>query len=143
MASIIQLFGFSTLTATFGKLKSTASKSVGSGLRMLGEEIMTESKLIVPVDVGKLRSSGFVRQDSPTSVILGYGTDYALAVHEIPPPTAPAPDDPPQWRPGSRTARHHWPTQWKFLEKPARRRWDNIGSSFDDVLDGGDWPLEA
>lgn len=47
---------------------------------------MTESKRRVPVDTGLLRSTGFVNQPERAgrdiSVTLGYGTDYAVHVHE-------------------------------------------------------------
>ncbi len=52
-----------------------------------GESIMAKSKADTPVDVGNLRSSA--RVQTPTirrdaaEVVLSYGTDYAVFVHEI------------------------------------------------------------
>ena len=47
---------------------------------------MGESKRIVPVDTGRLRSSGHVKPPRTTktaaSVELAYATDYAVYVHE-------------------------------------------------------------
>lgn len=84
------------------------------------EDIMRESKLIVPVDTGTLRSSGHVEQPKiagmKTSVTLGYGgaaSGYAIPVHEIPPP--------PMKSRGGRSARHNPPTQWKYLEMPFKK----------------------
>jgi hypothetical protein len=78
---------------------------------------MRESKRIVPVEHGVLRSSGHVDQpkikNMQASVTLGYGgaaANYAIPVHEIPPP--------PKKSPGGRSARHSPPTQWKYLEQP-------------------------
>jgi len=89
-------------------------KVAGAALFEEAEKIMAESKRIVPVDTGALRSSGFV--DLPRvgnkgpSVRFGYGSEYSVFVHEIPPP--------PQKSRGGRSARHRPPTQWKFLEQP-------------------------
>lgn len=50
-----------------------------------GVDLLAESIPEVPVDTGRLRRSGYV--DAPSSAydpvcMVGYGTEYALAVHE-------------------------------------------------------------
>ena len=66
-----------------------ALKALAAGVYKEGEEIMTKSKRVVPVDLGTLRASGFV--DTPVvrsgvvTVTLGYGgaaKAYALIQHE-------------------------------------------------------------
>lgn len=47
------------------------------------------------------------------SFTFGFGTDYAVFVHEIPAP--------PDKSPKGRSARHKFPTKWKFLEDPQNR----------------------
>jgi hypothetical protein len=48
----------------------------------------------------------------------GYGTNYAVYVHEIP--------EPPDKSIGGRSARHRPPTKWKFLEDPHNRHQGDI-----------------
>ncbi len=83
-----------------------APKALGRALFQEGEQIMSASKRIVPVNTGALRASGHVQlpviQGRRVSVTLGYGgaaAPYAVFVHERP-------------------ARHNPPTQWKYLEIP-------------------------
>lgn len=61
--------------------------AVGDELYQWGNEVMTVSKEErVPVDTGFLLNSGYVAppeiEDNRVDVVLGYGADYALAVHE-------------------------------------------------------------
>ena len=90
--------------------------------RMKAEELMTASKRLVPRDTGTLVGTGFVRGPSGTDrkwfIEVGFSANYAIYVHEIPPPSEGAPH-PDQITPGTRTARHDPPTQWKFLQRPA------------------------
>ncbi len=65
-------------------------KTTPQGLRLIGEEIMTDVKASapghgVPVDTGTLRASGMVEQPEPLVVELSFGSaaaPYALAQHE-------------------------------------------------------------
>lgn len=64
-------------------------KDVAAALFQEGEKIMAASKKDTPVDTGRLRSSGHVKdpkisRGGGVEVELAYATDYALAVHEIP-----------------------------------------------------------
>lgn len=65
-------------------------RAVGAGLYVLGNEIMTDSKHRVPVDLGTLKGSGYVTLPMTTTgkdvrVELGYGGPakaYAVVQHE-------------------------------------------------------------
>ncbi len=61
--------------------------ALGAALYLEAADIMRASLREVPVDTGRLRSSHYIappgRGDFSGPVVeLGYGTDYALAVHE-------------------------------------------------------------
>ena len=62
-------------------------KDVEAALFEEGENVMGVSVRRTPVDVGNLRGSAHVKlpetTGGKTSVTLGYGTDYAVYVHEI------------------------------------------------------------
>ncbi len=138
-----QVIGADQLGRAFSTLGREASREVGNRIFALGEEILTDAVRLAPVEFGRLRGSARVKRDGDDAVILSFGTDYALFVHEIPPPNGPAASDPPQWRPGTRTARHAAPTQWKFLEKPAIQHWEGVAASFsggNDLLRTVTWP---
>lgn len=93
-------------------------QAVEKALREEAEEIMRRSKTeFVPVNLGTLKSSGFVndvtRSGKDVSVTLGYGGDaeaYALAVHEHPSEHSPR-----SW--GDRTVNFKRGGP-KYLEKP-------------------------
>ncbi len=138
-----RVLGADQLGRSFSTLGREASREAGNRIFALGEEILTDAVRLAPVEFGRLRGSARVKRDADDAVILSFGTDYALFVHEIPPPFGGGPKDPPQWRPGTRRARHAAPTQWKFLEKPARQHWERIADSFsgtDDLLHTVTWP---
>lgn len=75
-----------------GQLSAQARKIAAEELNMTAESIMTQSKEIVPVQTGRLRSSGHVASRAfafgNTSLGLGitlaYGAIYAAQVHEAP-----------------------------------------------------------
>lgn len=62
-------------------------KDVEAALFQEGENVMGVSKRRTPVDKGPLRASGHVKlpktSRGKTTVVLAYGTDYAIYVHEI------------------------------------------------------------
>jgi len=102
-------------------MRARAVRAAGAALYQEGQALRTESLRIVPVDLGALRSSAIVSNPEATgsvvTVTVGYGgpsAPYAIFVHEIPPP--------PGRSPSGRSARHNPPTQWKYLEQPARER---------------------
>ena len=61
-------------------------EKVAQALWAEGLAIQAESITLVPVDTGRLRASAYTkppqRGGGAASVAVGYGTDYALAVHE-------------------------------------------------------------
>lgn len=71
------------------QLRQAAPNHLGAGVYALGLHIMSISIRMVPVETGQLRRTQFVtapfdqQADSP-KVICGYGTDYAVYVHEDP-----------------------------------------------------------
>jgi len=98
---------------------------------------MAAAKEITPVATGTLRRSGKVSEHAEAAklqAVLSFGTNYALAVHEIPPP--------PRKSPGGRSAIHRRHQvggvkagsrggkvkyvgtggQWKYLETPLNQR---------------------
>ena len=89
-----------TITALLERYAAKAVPPLGRALYTEGEQIMSASKPLVPVDTGALRASGYVEQpaisEDKVTVELGYGgpaaqqnpksgesTDgYAIYVHE-------------------------------------------------------------
>ena len=104
-----RLNGAETMQRALRKLGKEAPTVLGQALYAEASQIMAQSKLIVPVDTGALRSSGHVRLPevvgSKVVVTLGYGgaaATYAVIVHE------------------KVGARHKSPTRAKYLEEPFR-----------------------
>jgi hypothetical protein len=96
-------------------------KIAATALNNVADQTLTESIELTPVDSGDLRRSAKVLPYAkPTNLVatLTYGEDYALAVHEIPPP--------PRKSKGGRSARHFPPFgkggQWKYLETAVKQR---------------------
>ena len=61
-------------------------KQVGNNLRLAGAYLLRQSQMIVPVQTGNLKASGFVRATGSgiaTVVTVGYTASYALFVHEM------------------------------------------------------------
>lgn len=95
-----------------GKISKHFQIELPQFVKSQAENIMTESKRLVPVDEGTLRSTGHVTQPkirfNKVSVKLRYGgpaTDYAYIQHETPPSVF----------------SHEDGQQWKFLEDPAMK----------------------
>lgn len=84
------------------------AKGVEIGLKRAGLHLLRKSMLIVPVDTAALKNSGpnVTRAEGSgfkTKMIVGYGQDYAIYVHE------------------DLNARHAPGKEAKFLEKPLRQ----------------------
>ena len=85
-----KLKGLKEFDKTLSKIeKRLTGKVIEKHLFQEGEGIMAQSKQIVPVDLGTLRSSGHVqlpvRRGNQIIVTLGYGgpaAPYAVKVHE-------------------------------------------------------------
>ena len=95
---------------------------IEKGLKLAGLHLLRESQLLVPVDFGVLKASGFMRVQGKglqTTPIVGYGAHYAVYVHEnllmkLRGQPRPPPSRGNYWDPPGRG-------QSKFLEYPARR----------------------
>lgn len=84
-----KLHGGDVMKRTLARLGADAERALGAALYAEASIIMAQSKQIVPVDMGTLRSSGHVQlpetHGSKVSVRLGYGgaaAKYAVYVHE-------------------------------------------------------------
>lgn len=101
----IRIRGARELKRNLRRYTRRAPGALGAALYQEAEAIMAESKKQVPVDTGRLRSTGYVAapvfvRRSPR-VEMGYGTDYAVYVHE-------------------RTELHHTVGKAKYLEDPLK-----------------------
>lgn len=81
--------------------------ALGSAIYLQAQSIMAQSKRLVPVDTGRLRATGYVgppenRGLFRIQVQAGYGTEYAVPVHE------------------DMDARHSPGLTAKYLEKPTK-----------------------
>lgn len=126
---LLTVLGGRQLLLAFVQMKRLAPVVAQKNLFAQAESVMAQAKRLAPVDLGRLQSTGFVRRVGKDIIELGFGTDYAIFVHEIPPPELGAPH-PDQIEPGTRTAHHKAPTQWKFLQKPAEESWGNVSIVF-------------
>lgn len=103
-----EIQGTKALNAAFARLVEHAvPQAAVRALYQLGEEILTQSQEIVPVDTGSLKRSGHTTlpaiEGDQIVVTIGYGgpsAPYALPVHE------------------RIDVFHRPPTQAKFLESP-------------------------
>lgn len=119
----IEIEGTRALEAVLQKLGNEAVPALAEGLYQEAEAMMTDAKVLTPVDTGNLRASGHVAlpeiQGTAVSVALGFGgpagsgnhggqsnaesVGYAVYVHED-------------------MTKHHPVGQAKFLETPAKAR---------------------
>lgn len=97
-------------------------------LYRLAEGVMTEAKVLCPVDTGALRASGHVEppetEGTTVSVTMGFNTEYALVQHE-------------------RTDYHHVVGQAKYLETPLKASAPAAAAQFRVALDAhaAQWAL--
>lgn len=126
---LLTVLGGRQLLVAFVQLKREATATSQRNLFGVAEDVMAVAKRLAPKDTGRMAGTGFVRRVGKDVVELGFGTNYAPFVHEIPPPDEGAPH-PDQIEPGTRTARHTPPTQWKFLQRPAQEAWGNVSIAF-------------
>lgn len=94
------------LRAAVAKHTATTSKGAHKGLILAGLFLQRESQKLVPVDTAVLKNTATTRAEGKglkTQVIVGYGTNYAIYVHE------------------DLEARHKPGKQAKFLEEPLRK----------------------
>lgn len=108
-----RLVGAKRLQDALKAMGPRMQKASGAGLYALGNEMMTDSKEMTPVDLGPLKASGYVslpvERGKKTLVEIGYGgpaKDYAIPQHE-------------------NLSYHHEVGEAKFLEKGINK---NLGA---------------
>ena len=86
MGVTAKLLGLAKFKANALLATNRYRRAVGGAVYREASRVMASSIREVPVDTGRLRATGFVSAPDTTtrdvSVQLGYGTDYALPVHE-------------------------------------------------------------
>lgn len=97
----LEVEGFDEAEELVAELKDKAEEAVEKGNEDLAKAIYNESQTLVPVDTGRLKRSGEIRQRTNSISIL-YTAPYAIWVHE-------------------RVELSHDNGQAKFLEEPAKK----------------------
>ena len=86
MAEIRQITGVKELVSKLTQMREESDpKKLGEGLSQAGLWLLAASQKIVPVQHGFLKASGRTRKEGgglDVQVIVSYGTDYAVWVHE-------------------------------------------------------------
>jgi hypothetical protein len=99
--------GLSEIRKAFADYKEVPAKKLRKGLIRAGLFLQRESQKIVPVEFGVLKNSANTRAEESgldTEVVVSYGTDYAIYVHE------------------NLEAGHKSGKQAKYLEQPLREK---------------------
>ena len=112
--------GLKELKANIKAHKAATAKGIRKGLYKAGLFLQRESMKIVPIDTGVLRASAATRAEGKgfdTAVIVSYGTDYGVYVHE---------DLEASHKPGKRA---------KFLEQPLRDNREKIAQIVRDEIE--------
>jgi hypothetical protein len=119
-----EITGLDDLKSKIQNAANELPRNAGAALYQFAEDVMSVSKdERVPVDTGRLMNSGYValpqQEGNVISVTMGYGTDYALKVHEDM-------DAHVHWkRPGSGP---------KFLENPLKESEANLAPVVGDAV---------
>jgi hypothetical protein len=82
MAGKVEVRGTGKVLAALEQLARQYPKAVMKAVTAEGAELLRESVRLCPVDTGRLRASAYEKPKDETHIVLGYGADYALAVHE-------------------------------------------------------------
>ena len=85
MADMAQLHGVEALKQRLKSRPPAAFRRLCEVLKLGGAIILRDSQLIVPVDQGNLKASGYCRSEVHGLVVeveVGYTANYALYVHE-------------------------------------------------------------
>lgn len=125
---VLTMRGLKEVLTTFRTMPPNVRKAYIAAVQEQGGKIMTESLKQCPIDVGNLRNSHFTDvqvQADGVRVILGYRSEYAVPVHEVPPSEA----------------SHNPPTKWKYLEDPLKAATpgfsERVALAVQSVLRGG------
>lgn len=79
----LKVIGIKAAIKALKEVAKEAEEATNAAIYEEGLDIAKESVKIVPVDTGRLRSTHYVAPPDHDGVVeVGYGTDYALAVHE-------------------------------------------------------------
>lgn len=106
MALQISVKGQEEIRKKLDELARKYPRALAGALYQEGAELLSDSLRRVPVEFGVLRSSGYVAPPTGLEepvVEIGYGTDYAVPVHE-------------------RTGAHHEVGEAKYLERAVDAR---------------------
>lgn len=85
MAQLVKVVGLPTVLRRIKGTYDQAGRTVETRLKRAGLFLQRESMLIVPIQFGPLRASGFTRSEGKglkIRVIVGYTAAYAVYVHE-------------------------------------------------------------
>jgi hypothetical protein len=129
MANLTMSFNISGVIAKLASQVQNARDEVSAELYQFAEEVMTDSKAVVPMDTGALAATGQVHppeiDGDEISIELGYGdaaVGYAIYVHENLDPGV-------NWtRPGSGP---------KYLENPLKAKQDDLPQRLADAFTRG------
>ena len=146
MNVVLEVKGIDKLVKNLAKTRKNIGKKTTQGLVKAGDFIMRESLKIVPVQIGHMKGSWFVRKVNPKHIEVGYESkdyNYFALVHEMPniPPHGPAHGQEfnvkhaaeiraaaGTWRGTAEGGmfKRGYNQQYKFLEKPIRDNHDKI-----------------
>lgn len=105
--------GVDKVTKSIGGKADRARKQFVAQARFEAEKIRTESLKQCPIEFSNLRNSAFLdgtEDRNGIRCIIGYRSEYAAAVHNIPAPPAQSE--------GGLSATHEAPTKWRYLIDP-------------------------
>lgn len=126
----LNIKGLTSMLALLHRMAKNADQAFGAALHAQGLKIMANAKKMVPVDTGKLKGSGFVESPKMSGgkpvVVIGFGAEYALAVHESPGTLKGEP------RTGERSKGRYWDPQGQAQPKFLQKAIDRAKSDFDD-----------
>ena len=117
----IKLSGIENVQQNLQNLDKVIEGVLKEELYKMGQHLRSESVKECPVDTGRLRASATVtpvkKENEKYFVEVGYGTDYAIYVHE-------------------RTELHHNIGKAKYLEDPLKRNTQFYKEWFEKIIRG-------
>lgn len=117
----LNIDGFREIYKAMGLVEEEITKAAIKGMKVTAQNILGESKKIVPVDTHTLQESGHIKTDTIKQITtISYNTPYALKQHEDP------------------NLNHPKGGEAKYLEKPFNEKKGeleiNIGNEIHKVL---------